>query len=271
MNRIMALDRDAFARTGLRIHLIPHGYEVLEAGHVHAALELLRTMHPKAVILDLALPAGPGSDSNSGEACGFETVQALRRIMPTLGVVILTHSRDQLDAFLTLVRQGVRGIAYKLKGIQPDQLAEVLRRVMAGGTEIDTGVAGATQDLAEHLLRRLTVEEYPWVQRALGMLDLLTPQEARAVRLLASSHNLAGIAHNLAIQRADTLVGRVYVKLGLDEMPRQAQHLRQNAILIKATQIRQFQMPQVGDARLDRSRLATRVPGDPQPLLHRTC
>lgn len=236
LDRVLVLDSDCFACTGLRVQLAGHGYDVVHAEHAELGLEVVRTQRLCAAILELQVPRAAGA-RRERLASAFDLIRDMRMIAPGLAVVILTHDGGHLEGFLALMRAGVRGIAYKLKGLSAEQLAHTLGRIRAGQTEIDPDVVSQAHDLAEHLVQQLTPEEAPWVERALETLPQLTRQEARAARLLAASHNLAGIAQRLAIQRADTLVGRVYVKLGLDDLPRQAGHLRQNSILIKATQI----------------------------------
>ena len=236
MSKILVIDEDGFARTGLMVQLGERGYSVLSAADAVTGLALADAPL-SAAIVEMQVPAEPQAGTRRRRVSAFELIQRLRLLQPHLAILILTHDDSGLDGFLELVRAGVRGIAYLLKGISVDTLTQTLARIQLGQTEIDPDVAPCSQDLGRALLTDLTDEERPWVERALDGNAQLTPQETRAVQLMAASHNLAGIARRLAIVRADTLVGRVYVKLGLDDMPRQAPHLRQNAILIKASQI----------------------------------
>ncbi len=236
MSQILVIDDDGFARTGLTVQLGEHGYSVVSAADAASGLALARGTLAAAIV-EMSVPAHPHAGPRDRRVSAFELIQSLRQTQPHLAVLILTHDDRGLDGFLSLVRTGARGLAYLLKGIGIDTLLQTLPRILLGQTEIDPDVAIAGQDLGQALMTDLTDEERPWVERALEGTAQLTPQEARAVHLMAASHNLAGLARRLSIVRADTLVGRVYIKLGLDDMPHQAPHLRQNAILIKASQI----------------------------------
>ena len=236
---LLIVDDDAFMRSGLRLFLESRGYSVEETGDVWEAWARLRAQPPAAAVVDLSLPAD--EHGQAAPAVGLSFVAQLKAEYPSLGVVILSAYEYYLEDVLAIIRGGARGLAYMLKGRRSAGLLTALERVLAGHVEIDPEVRVERPALAREILAQLTPEERPWVEQALARFDDLTPQEARAAHLLAASCNTQGVAQRLGIQRADTLITRVYNTLGLDELAEAAPDLRQVALLIKTCQIRDLQ------------------------------
>jgi DNA-binding CsgD family transcriptional regulator len=78
------------------------------------------------------------------------------------------------------------------------------------------------------------------VKRVHANLHHLTAREQDVVQRLAASHNTDGIARALGVtpKTAENYIGHVYDKLGLNEMGREAPHLRKVMILAKACMLR---------------------------------
>jgi DNA-binding NarL/FixJ family response regulator len=134
-------------------------------------------------------------------------------------------------------------MVYKLKGCKPAALLQAIFDAMAGHVFIDSEVMLNPHTLADDLFARLTDAERPWVEEAIRGLDELTTRERDVARLLAASHNVNSIARSLSIsaKAAENYIGRVYHKLGLGEMAKQASDLRKIVILAKAHMIKEFQ------------------------------
>ena len=100
---------------GLQDFLHHDGYSVTVTGTVAGAIELVRTHHFNAVLLDLGLPDGDG----------IEVLQETKRLDPTLPVVIVTAhiSRDRTVGSLT---EGA--FAYITKPYDREELRHTLRR-----------------------------------------------------------------------------------------------------------------------------------------------
>ncbi len=241
---VLVVDDDPFMREGLRLFLEHNGFRVDLAGDAATAWERLQAAPPAAALVDLALPAAPSAPA--APAVGLELVRQIKAQYPAIGVVILSAYEHYLDEVLLIIRGGARGLAYTLKGRRSAGLLTALERVLAGHVEIDPEVRVDQPLQPGEILAQLTAEERPWVEQALARFPDLTPQEARAAYLLAASYNSQGVARRLGIQRADALISRVYGKLGLDELPAHAPHLRQVAILIKTCQIRDLQQRNQG-------------------------
>lgn len=233
--RLLIVDDDPFMREGLRLFFDSRGFEVLAAEDARQAWQCIETAAPEAVLVDLALPADIHAPPET--AVGLDLVRRIKAAYPAIGVVILSAHEHYLDEVLALIRGGVRGLGYKLKGRRSANLLLALERVLAGHIEIDPEVRVARPGLVEEILRQLTPDERPWVEQALASFPSLTPQEARAAHLLAASNTTHGLARRLNILRADALITRVYNKLGLDNPTLAGMELRQVALLIKTCQI----------------------------------
>lgn len=234
---ILIVDDDAFVRDGLRLYLESQGFQVREAGDETTARAAITAAPPEAALIDISIPPDPQAPRWANTDFGLRLTRWIKDQHPAIGVILLSAYEYYLDEVWSLLTAGVRGLAYRLKGRRASLLLETLRQVLNGHVEIDPEVQARRPRLADELSHLLTPDERPWVERAVQGFASLTPQEARAAHLLAASHNTHGIAQRLALQRADTLISRVYDKLGLAALAEQAPHLRQIAILIKACQL----------------------------------
>ncbi|WP_405612567.1 DNA-binding response regulator [Streptomyces sp. NBC_00076] len=108
---------------------------------VPTALELL----PDVAIVDIDLP---GLD-------GLSAADLLRTAVPTCRVLILT-SLGRPGTFRRAMAAKVSG--FLLKDAPPDQLADAVRRVAAGGRVIDPQLALAAWEVEENPLTRREVE-----------------------------------------------------------------------------------------------------------------
>ena len=131
MTRIHLLlaDDHAIVRMGLKavFELEPDLSVAAEASTADEALAAWRRVRPDVTLLDLRMPGG-----------GLE---ALRRILmedPAARVLILTTSGMEEDIHRTL-HAGAKG--YVLKCIPPEELAEAVRAIHAGGRWIPDDIA----------------------------------------------------------------------------------------------------------------------------------
>ncbi len=236
--KILIADDDVFMRSGLRTLFEAQSYVVLEAGSFNSAAQLVESHSPRGAIVDIAIPSDEGNQAWPVTTEGLNLVRVLKQHDPKMGVIILSAYAEHLDAVMELLSDGVRGLAYRLKGRRSDDFFDLLQRVCDGKVEIDPEVHHLQPDLGFVLSERLTADEKPWVERALQGLEQLTPQEAQVANLLAASFSPRGVARRLRLRRADGVISRVYAKLGLNDVTSSAPDLRAIAILIKACQIR---------------------------------
>ena len=79
--KVMIVDDHAVVRHGLKSAIESHGYEVVAvAGSINEAHAYMAHTNPDAVIIDINLPDGSG----------FELVTWVRKISPTIAIVVLT-------------------------------------------------------------------------------------------------------------------------------------------------------------------------------------
>jgi DNA-binding NarL/FixJ family response regulator len=151
---------------------------------------------------------------------GIELARQLKQDYPALGIVLFSAYEDRGGDVLDMIRSGVRGLAYKLKGCAPAALLEALHEVLAGRVLIDPEVTNP-RSLADELLARLTDEELPWVEGIMSHFKSLSPREREVAYRLAAAHTTEGIANdlNVAPRTIEHHIGHVYEKLGLRETP----------------------------------------------------
>lgn len=240
---ILLVDDVDFTRHGLRWYLTRHGFEVVEAGDAATARQVAEQTQLDAAVIDISIPPAPGMKSQTEYSYGIQLAQDLKSRTREIGVVLFSAHDDRGADVLDMVRQGVRGIAYKLKGNQPDQLLQAIQDVMAGMVVIDPEVT-SVQSLAQELLTRLEADERPWVEKALSNCSELTPREGEIAHRLAAAQNTEGIAAALGIttKAVENYVTRAYEKLGLGaDLSVTAPHLRKVVLLAKACMIHDLQ------------------------------
>jgi DNA-binding NarL/FixJ family response regulator len=237
---VLLVDDDPFNREGVRLYLRQNGLEVMEAGDEASAWDLAQTQPPDAVVMDISIPPDAHTPVRSGSTLGIRLTARLKQARPALGVVLFSAHDDHGGEVLDMVREGARGLAYKLKGTAPSALLSAIHEVMGGRIVIDPEVRTRRPGLADELLKRLLPDERPWVELAVNSFDTLTLRERELAQRLAASHNTEGIAKTLSVtpKTAENYIGHVYDKLGLNEMGRAAPHLRKVLILAKACLVR---------------------------------
>jgi DNA-binding NarL/FixJ family response regulator len=84
--RVMLVEDDAFTRTTMKAALQLQGVEVVhDTASVTSAMKVASVSKPDAAVLDLDLGAGPN---------GIDLALGLRRILPKIGIVLLTGFND---------------------------------------------------------------------------------------------------------------------------------------------------------------------------------
>lgn len=237
--RVLLVDDDAFNREGVRLYLMREGLEVVEAGDEAAAWDIAQTQLLDAAVIDISIPPDSHSPSRVVYSFGIRLADRLKHIYPALGIVLFSAYGDRGSEILDMVRDGRRGLAYQLKGTQPNALLSTIHQVIAGRVVIDPEVAANQHGLADELLKRLTPDESHWVEIAAANFELLTPREKEIAQRLAASHNTEGIAQALSVSAKSTenYITHIYEKLGLNNMATEAPHLRKVVILAKACMI----------------------------------
>jgi len=113
--RILTIEDDLAIRRGIVDALRFAGYQTLEAGDGQTGLEMATRRHFDLLLLDLILPA----------CDGFDILQQVRKLRPTMPIIILTARGEEADRVRGL-RDGADDYVVK-----PFSVKELLARVEA--------------------------------------------------------------------------------------------------------------------------------------------
>lgn len=121
MIRVMVVDDEALVRSGFELILsAADDIEVVATTAGAAAVDTVRAEGPDVVLLDIRMPDVDGL-----------TVLRQLRALPEPPVVAMLTTFDADEYILTALRSGAAG--FLLKDTEPDQLAQLVRTLAAGG------------------------------------------------------------------------------------------------------------------------------------------
>ncbi len=183
---VLIVDDHPLVRQGIRAYMEtqPDLAVVGDAGSGQQAVVLAGQCVPDVVVMDLAMP---GMD-------GVEAIRQVKRISPRTQVVVLTSFHDDRYVF-PAVRAGA--LSYLLKDAGPEELADAVRRAMAGEAVIHPRVAA-----------RLIHEVSGAHGDALNPFTELTEREMEVLRLIAAGMANHEIAERLVVSEK-TVKGHV--------------------------------------------------------------
>jgi DNA-binding NarL/FixJ family response regulator len=192
--RIFLVDDHRLFLAGLRAELGDDFHIAGEAADVDSAIDGIRTTLPDVVLLDVHLPGGGGAT----------VLQKLSELGIETRTLALSVS-DAAEDVIGIIRSGARG--YVTKTIEPDQLAEAIRRVHDGDAVFSPRLAGFVLDAFHGDIKPLADPE----------LDQLTPREQEVLRNIASGFTYKQVASrlNVSIKTVEAHVSAVLRKLQL--------------------------------------------------------
>jgi two-component system NarL family response regulator len=182
--RTMIVDDHALFRRGLEMVLNsePDIELVSEASDGAEAVEKAGETLPDVVLMDIRMP----------RSSGIEACRALKDVVPSAKIVMLTISDEEADLF-EAIRAGASG--YLLKDIPLDEVADTVRAVDGGQSLINPSMAGKLLTEFAILARREAASE----PRQQVPAPKLTDREMQVLKLIARGMNNKDIAKELFI------------------------------------------------------------------------
>ncbi len=177
--RVLVVDDQELFRRGLTVLVgARDGIELVgEAGDGESAVEVALRTDPDVVLLDVRMP-GKG---------GIATCAALKAVMPSVRIVMLTASDEGSDLY-DAIRSGASG--YLLKDASLDEVAQAVRLVADGQSLISPAMAVKLLDEFKQLGNAGSDTVTP---------PRLTDRELEVLRLVARGRSNREIARELFI------------------------------------------------------------------------
>lgn len=174
---LLLVDDHRVVRLGLKSYFstLPDIEVVGEASNGKTAVEMVTQLAPDVVLMDLYMP----------DMDGVEATRLVKAHSPRTQVIVLTSYHADEHIF-PAIRAGA--LSYVLKDIDPDELAEAVRRAHAGEATLHPRVAA-----------RMVQEISGTRQDAVNPFHELTDRELQVLRLIAAGKNNRDIADELVI------------------------------------------------------------------------
>lgn len=180
--------------SGVKAELSEEFSIVGTAYDVDTAIEQVRGLSPDVVLIDVHMPDGGG----------IAVVEGVGETNPDVKFLALSVS-DQAEDVIAMIRAGARG--YVTKTIEPEDLADAIRRIHAGDAVFSPRLAGFVLDAFAGAIPSQDDPE----------LDQLTSREKDVLRLIARGFAYKQVARklNISVKTVETHVSSVLRKLQL--------------------------------------------------------
>ena len=202
---VVVADDQSAVREGLVLLLgtLPGITVAGEAADGDAAVQLVATVKPQVVLMDLNMP-------------GCDGVAATARITaehPGTRVVVLTTYADD-ESIIGALQAGALG--YLTKEATRAEIGRAVHAAAAGQAILDPGVQQRLLSAAARAPGAPAAPGVPGAGAAGGADDELTPREAEVLRLIAAGQSNREIARTLFVSEATvkTHVNRIFAKTG---------------------------------------------------------
>jgi DNA-binding NarL/FixJ family response regulator len=199
------------------------------AADVAEGLRLVDALHPKVLLVDLALPDGHG----------ITLIRHVAKTQPQCLPVVITIFDDD-EGIIDCIRAGA--IGYLLKEAHDLDIAKEIREVCEGGSPISAAIArrllrwvnGATQpaEVTAGVVARGVLGSESAQPHAYRPPEL-SPQETSVLKLCAKGYEYKEIARLLSVRRTTiaTYVKRIYQKLQVHSKTEAIYEARQHGLL----------------------------------------
>jgi NarL family two-component system response regulator LiaR len=210
--KVLLVDDHKIVRQGVRAYLqtLADITVIAEADSGAAAVGAVEQHHPDVVLMDLEMP---------GELDGITATRQIRKARPETQVIVVT-SHHQDEYIFPAIRAGA--ISYLLKDIEPDELADAIRKAAQGEAVLDSRVASRIIKELQGIRKQ---EVNPFTE--------LSEREFDVLRLIAAGKSNAEIAETLVIGESTvkTHTGSILRKLHLDDRTQAAVYAWQQGIV----------------------------------------
>jgi len=207
--RILTVEDDPAIRRGIVDALRFAGYDVLESADGHTGREMALRQHYDLLLLDLVLP-GPD---------GFEILEEVRRLRPTLPVIILTARGEETDRVRGL-RDGADDYVVKPFSVKEllARVEAVMRRTAERPSDLDEiEIPGGVIDVARREVRFDDGRRTELSEREIDLVRYLACNAGRAIardELLANVWRIS--PQGVSTRTIDMHIARLREKLGED-------------------------------------------------------
>lgn len=208
---VLLVDDHNMVRMGLRAYFSTLAdIEVIgEAPTGAEAVRLVGELAPDVILMDLLMP---GMD-------GVEATRQIKKISPSTQVIVLTSYHEDEHIF-PAIRAGA--LSYVLKDIDPDDLADTIRRARSGEAVLNPRVAA-----------RMVQEIHGARSQGVNPFQELTDRELEVLRQVAAGKNNREIAEALVISEktVKTHITNILSKLHLADRTQAAVFAWQEGIV----------------------------------------
>lgn len=191
--KVLIVDDHKIIRVGLKgfIHLQPDMEVIGEGGSETEALELVKTLSPDVILMDIDL-----ENSN-----GISATRQIKTQFPDRKILAITLHEEE-TSILPMIQAGASG--YVLKNADPSEMIDAIRTVNKGNSYYSRHVS----DVIMHSLTRPKASDLP---------DGLTGREVEVLKMIAQEYSNGEIADKLfiSIRTVDTHRRNLLDKLNL--------------------------------------------------------
>jgi DNA-binding NarL/FixJ family response regulator len=204
--RVLIADDQAIARQGLQMILSSElDIEVVGlAKDGQEALELVETLQPDLVLMDLKMP----------RLNGVQATKTIKEKFPNVAILVLT-TYDLDDWVANAIRNGANG--YLLKDTPPQDLITAIRGTLQGKSYVDPNIAGKMFQQMQ--------QSKPSIEKGkLELTEPLTERELDVLKLLATGLSNQEIAESLRLSEGTVrnYLSTLFSKLGVNDRTKAA-------------------------------------------------
>lgn len=201
MIRIVVADDHHLVRQGI-CALLEKADDIQVVGQAATgleAVELVQTLSPDVVVMDVSMP----------RLDGRQATEQIRELNTAVAVIILSIHADPI-LVQQFIQRGVKG--YLLKRSIADELLMAIRAACRG----EIFLSPAISDAVKILLLSPTAREEPQ-----SVVDLLTSREREVLQLIAEGHTNNGIAEvlTISVKTVEKHRANLMAKLDVSDLP----------------------------------------------------